>query len=116
VAWRDGSGQLHTAAASPRPDRRPGWYPRQQAEPEPNDVVEGVEDLWGCIIDSMIRRSQQEPGNEDEPTRLNSRNPSPGAMLEGPGAAAPVSSAEATEYLARLAEEFPADQDEDNDA
>lgn len=81
-------------------------YPRRQAEPEPDEVVEGDEG----------RRSQQEPGNEDEPTQLNSRNPSPGAMREGPGAAAPVSSAEAAEFLARLEEEFPADRDEDSDA
>jgi hypothetical protein len=88
--------------------------PRQQAEPEPDDV-EGDEDLWGRIIDSMIRRSQQEPGNEDEPTQLNSRNPAPGATLEGPGAAAPVSSEEAAEFLARLEEEFPAGREEDSD-
>jgi hypothetical protein len=90
--------------------------PREEAEPDPDDVVEGDEDLWGRIIDGMIRRSQQEPGNEDEPTPLNSRNPSPGAMLEGPGAAAPVRSEEAAEYLARLEEEFPVDRDEDSDA
>ena len=87
----------------------------RQPAPEADEVVEG-DDLWGRIIDGMIRRSQQEPGNEDEPTQLNSRNLSPGTMLEGPGAAAPVSSEEAAEYLAALEQEFPADQDEDSDA
>ncbi len=90
-------------------------YPRQQAEPEPDEVVEGDDDLWGRIIDGMLRRSQQQPGSENEPTQLDSSNPSPGGTLEGPGAAAPVSSEEATEYLADLEEEFPADQDEEPD-
>jgi hypothetical protein len=78
-------------------------------------VVEGDDDLWSRIIDGMLRRSQQQPGSENEPTQLDSRNPSPGGTLEGPGAAAPVSSEEATEYLAGLEEEFPADQDEEPD-
>jgi hypothetical protein len=90
--------------------------PREEAEPEPDDVVEGDEDLWGRIIDGMIRRSQQQPGSEIQSTQLDSRNPDPGATLQGPGAAAPVSSEEAAEYLARLEEEFPADQGEENNA
>lgn len=90
-------------------------YPRQQAELEPDEVVEGNDDLWSRIIDGMIRRSQEQPGSENKPTQLDNRNPGQGATLEGPGAAAPVSSEEATEYLAGLEEEFPADQDEEPD-
>ena len=62
-------------------------YPRQ-AELEPD------EDLWSRIIDGMIRRSQEQPGSENKPTQLDNRNPGQGATLEGPGAAAPVSSEE----------------------
>ena len=89
---------------------------RRQAEPEADQALESDEDLWGRIIDDMIRGSRLRPGNEGEPTQLNSMNPSPGATLEGPGAAAPVSSEDAAEYLARLEEKFPADRDDDSDA
>ena len=79
-------------------------------------MVEGDEDLWGRIIDGMIRRSQKQPADETEPTQLDSWNQSPSATLEGPGAAAPVSREGAAEYLAALEHEFSADHDEDSDA
>jgi hypothetical protein len=80
-------------------------------EPEPDELVEADDDLWSRIINNMIRRSQQQPGSENDPTQLDSRNPTPGATLEGPGAAAPVSSEEAAEYLAGLEKEFPEDEE-----
>jgi hypothetical protein len=69
-------------------------------------VVDADDDLWSRIINNMIRRSQPQSDSETEPAQ----------QLEGPGAAAPVTSEEAAEYLVRLEEEFPADQDEDSDA
>lgn len=63
------------------PESCAGWtcYPRQQdePEPEPDEVVEGDEDLWGRIIDGtpvtseaaaeyLARLEQEFPADRDE--------------------------------------------------